>query len=127
MYSLETLERLNSQVTQDSVGKEDTIHPVGESRKDNGGQDGVELAPDTVECETCGCRFVDWPAGGSHGSRWSACAGAQLFPTLHEDISKKQQLLWSEKLSDSDKEQIIIEILYLRAKFKALQRSQKSG
>lgn len=45
------------------------------------------------------------------------CPGKQAYPELHEKVSRKQDLLWEDKLPDSTQEEIVIEINRLVAKF----------
>jgi hypothetical protein len=84
---------------------------------------GTKRRGDTSTCGVCGCKSNLWVTAGNTmiGIReFLVCPGKQAYPELYEKISRKQDLLWEDRLPDSTQEEIIIEIMRHCAKFALL-------
>lgn len=71
-------------------------------------------------CGICGCKSNLWVTVGSTQMGIKtvlACPGRKRLPDLHDKIMWKQNLLWEDKLPVSVQEELVLEILGLRAKF----------
>ncbi|MGI0012658.1 MAG: hypothetical protein ACREBU_04330 [Nitrososphaera sp.] len=80
-----------------------------------------ERRKEVSECGVCGCKSNLWVTVGSTmiGIRTILdCPGHNANPELHEKIMRKREILYSE-MPDPVKEEIILEILKLRAWFAA--------
>jgi hypothetical protein len=65
-------------------------------------------------CGICGCRSNLWVTVGI--KTILACPGQARFPELHKKISEKQDILYDDILPVSVQEEIVLELLELRAR-----------
>lgn len=85
---------------------------------------GTTRRGDTSTCGVCGCKSNLWVTAGNAMigiKQFLVCPGKQLHPDLHEKISRKQDLLWENKLPDSTQEEIVIEIARLLTRFASIE------
>ena len=107
MYGLETLKKLN----------QDSVDPAVNLRRDWARVGTVERGR-TSSCGICGCRSNRWVTVGSTmiGIKTIlACPGNKRFQDLHQKISDKQKILHDDVLPASVQEEVVLELLRLRA------------
>ncbi len=81
---------------------------------------GTKRRGEASTCGVCGCKSNLWVMAGNTmiGIReFLVCPGKQAYPELHEKVSRKQDLLWEDRLPETTQEEITIEINRLLARF----------
>ena len=111
MHGLETIARLNG---EDKY----TIDPVVLLRR-AWAKVGKSERGSTGTCGICGCQSNLRRTVGNTmiGIKTVlVCPGRERFPELHEKIGKKQELLYDDALPSRVQEEIVLELLELRAR-----------
>lgn len=111
MYGLDTIAKLNG------VDPE-TDDPVVLMRR-AWAKVGKSERGKTSTCGICGCKSNLWETVGNTmiGIKTVlVCPGRKRYPDLHERISNKQDLLYDDGLPASVQEEIVLELLELRAR-----------
>jgi hypothetical protein len=122
MYGLETIAKLNAERADDAkAGTEQRSRSrwLEEALTRDWARVGTKERGRTETCGICGCRSNLWVTVGDVmvGIKTVlACPGRARFPELHEKISARQDVLYDDVLPASVQEEIVLELLELRAR-----------